>query len=164
MTNTIDKLNRANPFSLDFLKILLRGTGQVMFQNNVWTGLLFFIGIFWGAYAEKAGVVAWGALLGVGVSTLTGYLLGLPEREGRQGLWGFNGVLVGCAFPTFMGNTVWMWLALMLCAALTTWVRTGFNRVMAPWKVNSLTFPFVFCTWIFLLAARAMHEVGGQRS
>ena len=157
MTNTIDKLNRANPFSLDFLKILLRGTGQVMFQNNVWTGLLFFIGIFWGAYAEKAGVVAWGALLGVGVSTLTGYLLGLPEREGRQGLWGFNGVLVGCAFPTFMGNTVWMWLALVLCAALTTWVRTGFNRVMAPWKVNSLTFPFVFCTWIFLLAARAMH-------
>ena len=85
MTNTIDKLNRANPFSLDFLKILLRGTGQVMFQNNVWTGLLFFIGIFWGAYAEKAGVVAWGALLGVGVSTLTGYLLGLPEREGRRG-------------------------------------------------------------------------------
>ena len=72
MTNTIDKLNRANPFSLDFLKILLRGTGQVMFQNNVWTGLLFFIGIFWGAYAEKAGVVAWGALLGVGVSTLAG--------------------------------------------------------------------------------------------
>ena len=28
---------------------------------------------------------------------------------------------------------------------------------MAPWKVNSLTFPFVFCTWLFLLAARAMH-------
>lgn len=28
---------------------------------------------------------------------------------------------------------------------------------MAPWKVNSFTFPFVFCTWMFLLAARAMH-------
>lgn len=143
----------------DFVRVLLRGTGQVMFQNNAWTGLLFLIGIFVGAYHEGLGTVAWGALLGLTVSTVTGYLLGFPDKDGVQGLWGFNGVLVGCAFPTFLGSSVWMWLALVLCAALTTWVRTGFNRVMAPWKVNSLTFPFVFCTWMFLLAARAMHAL-----
>ncbi len=143
--------------SVGCLKKLLRGAGQVMFQPSAWTGLLFLIGIFWGSYAGHAGIVAWGALVGTAVSTLTGRLLRLPADDGAQGLWGFNGILVGCAFPTFLGNTFWMWLALILCAALTTWVRTGFNNVMAPWKVNSLTFPFVFCTWIFLLAARAMH-------
>ena len=157
MANTIARSEGAGGGSFEFIKILLRGTGQVMFQNSAWTGLLFMIGIFWGAYAEGQGLVGWGALLGVTVSTVTGYLLGFPAKDGEQGLWGFNGVLVGCAFPTFMGNTVWMWLALALCAALTTWVRTGFNNVMAPWKVNSFTFPFVFCTWMFLLAARAMH-------
>ena len=157
MANTIARSGGAGGGSFDFIKILLRGTGQVMFQNSAWTGLLFMIGIFWGAYAEGQGLVGWGALLGVTVSTVTGYLLGFPAKDGEQGLWGFNGVLVGCAFPTFMGNTVWMWLALVLCAALTTWVRAGFNNVMAPWKVNSFTFPFVFCTWMFLLAARAMH-------
>lgn len=157
MANTIANWQRMNFFSLDFVKILFRGTGQVMFQNNAWTGLLFIIGIFWGAYHEGMGLVAWGALVGVIVSTVTGYLLGFPAKDGAQGLWGFNGVLVGCAFPTFLGNTVWMWLALILCSALTTWVRTGFNNVMAPWKVNSFTFPFVFTTWMFLLAARAMH-------
>ena len=157
MANTIARSGGAGGGSFDFIKILLRGTGQVMFQNSAWTGLLFMIGIFWGAYAEGQGLVGWGALLGVTVSTVTGYLLGFPAKDGEQGLWGFNGVLVGCAFPTFMGNTVWMWLALALCAALTTWVRAGFNNVMAPWKVNSFTFPFVFCTWMFLLAARAMH-------
>lgn len=157
MTNTTTITDLTRRPSFDFLRIVLRGTGQVMFQNNAWTGLLFLCGIFWGAYAGHLGTVAWGALLGVVVSTLTGRLLRLPERDGVQGLWGFNGVLVGCAFPTFLGNTWWMWLSLILCAALTTWVRTGFNNVMAPWKVNSLTFPFVFCTWIFLLAARAMH-------
>lgn len=139
------------------VRILLRGAGQVMFQNNAWTGLLFLAGIFWGAYAQGTGAVAWGVLLGLAVSTAAGRMLRLPAGDGRQGLWGFNGILVGCAFPTFMGGTVWMWLALILCAALTSWVRTGMNNVMAPWKVNSLTFPFVFCTWIFLLAARAMH-------
>ncbi|WP_418991214.1 urea transporter [Alistipes sp.] len=157
MANTITMSNGMNLLSFDFLKILLRGTGQVMFQNSAWTGLLFIIGIFWGAYAEGLGVVAWGALVGVIVSTITGYLIGFPARDGEQGLWGFNGVLVGCAFPTFLGNTIWMWLALILCAALTTWVRTGFNNVMAPWRVNSFTFPFVFTTWMFLLAARAMN-------
>ena len=155
--NTITVSGQPNLFSFGFVKELLRGTGQVMFQGSAWTGLLFMIGIFWGAYAEGQGLVAWGALVGVIASTITGYLLGLPRKDGAEGLWGFNGVLVGCAFPTFMGSTVWMWLALILCAALTTWVRTGFNNVMAPWKVNSFTFPFVFCTWIFLLAARTMH-------
>lgn len=139
--------------------MLLRGTGQVMFQDNAWTGALFLAGIFWGAWQGGTPAVAWGALLGLAVSTATGCLLPLPAHEGEQGLWGFNGILVGCAFPTFLGGTIWMWLSLILCAALTTWVRTGFNNVMAPWKVNSLTFPFVCCTWLFLLAARALHGI-----
>ena len=76
-------------------------------------------------------------------------------------LWGAGGAAVQLAqngsslARTSPGSG--LWLALALCAALTTWVRAGFNNVMAPWKVNSFTFPFVFCTWMFLLAARAMH-------
>ncbi|MBP3454753.1 MAG: urea transporter [Alistipes sp.] len=159
MTQTIVDDGRGENRSSDFIKVMLRGTGQVMFQNNVWTGLLFLCGIFWGAYETHTPIVSWGALVGVLVSSLTGYILGYPRSDGEQGLWGFNGVLVGCAFPTFMGNTVQMWVALVICSALTVWVRSGMNKVMAPWKVNSFTFPFVFCTWIFLLAARAMHGI-----
>lgn len=141
------------------LRSLLRGAGQVMFQNSAWCGALFLAGICWGAFANGTPAVFWGALTGLLVSTGTGRLLRLPAQDGAQGLWGFNGVLVGCAFPTFLGNTCWMWLALVLCAALTTWVRTGLNNVMAPWRVNSMTFPFVLCTWFFLLAARALHAL-----
>lgn len=140
----------------EFPRTLLRGVGQVMFQDNMWTGLFFIIGIFVGAYTEgkSFGIVAWGALVGVTVSTLTGYLLQLKDENGAQGLWGFNGVLVGCAFPTFMGNTVWMWLALVFCAAMTTWVRSGLDNIMKSWNVSSFTFPFVLSTWFFLLASR----------
>ncbi|MDE6109844.1 MAG: urea transporter, partial [Muribaculaceae bacterium] len=84
---------------------MLRGAGQVMFQNNVWTGLLFIIGIFIGAYIENMPEVAWGALVGLVVSTFAGYIFGLPESDGDQGLWGFNGILVGCALPTFRANS-----------------------------------------------------------
>lgn len=151
-----------SPVWVEFPRTVLRGVGQVMFQDSMWTGLLFFIGIFWGAYAEGFGVVAWGALVGVVVSTLAGYFLNLPDDNGAQGLWGFNGVLVGCAFPTFMANTIWMWLALILCAAMTTWVRTALNKVFAPYNVSSFTFPFVLCTWFFLLAARYMHGMAPE--
>ena len=65
MANTIATTNRPDVFSFEFLKILMRGTGQVMFQNSARTGLLFMAGIFWGAYWEGQGLAAWGALAGV---------------------------------------------------------------------------------------------------
>lgn len=138
----------------EFPRTCLRGLGQVMFQDNMWTGLLFLIGIFWGAYEEGQGVVAWGLVVGLLVSTLTGYILQLPDKNGANGLWGFNGCLVGAAFPTFMGNTPAMWVALILCAAFSTWLRVGMDNVFDRWKMSSFTFPFVLSTWFFLLASR----------
>lgn len=138
----------------EFPRTCLRGIGQVMFQDNMWTGLLFLAGIIWGAYEEGQGTVAWGLILGAVVSTLTGYLLQLPDQNGANGLWGFNGCLVGAAFPTFMGNTPMMWIALVLCAAFSTWVRTGMDNVLGRWNMSSFTFPFVLSTYFFLLSSR----------
>ena len=39
--------------------VLLRGAGQVMFQNSPWTGLLFLAGIFWGAWEACRPGVTW---------------------------------------------------------------------------------------------------------
>jgi urea transporter len=125
-----------------------------MFQNNAVSGLFFLMGIVWGCYASGNYAVALGAVVGVIISTVVGCMMSRTEEDCDQGLWGFNGVLVGCAFPTFLGDSWQMWVALVLCAALTVIVRRGFNKVLAPWSVNSFTFPFVFTTWIFLLAAR----------
>ena len=156
MTNTA-----ANPTPSQIIKefplTFFRGIGQVMFQDSIWTGIFFTIGIFWGAYASHTPAVAWGMLLGTFVSTLAGYLMGLKDSNGSQGLWGFNGCLVGCALPTFLGNTIWMWLAIIFCSAMTTWVRSGLDNVWGKWNLSTFTFPFVLCTWFFLLAARAMH-------
>lgn len=142
-----------------FIKINLRGAAQVMFQPNAWTGLLFLVGIFWGAYTTGYALMAWGAMLGLLISTITGFILDLQSTDGYQGLWGFNGILVGCAFPAFMDNTIEMWLSLALCAAFTTWLRTGLNNVMRAWKVNSFTFPFVLSTWLFILASHSMQSM-----
>jgi urea transporter len=142
---------------LGAIRATLRGGGQVMFQGNALTGALFLVGIFWGSYCHHTPAVAWGAVVGLITATTTGRLMHLPEQDGDEGMWGFNGILVGCAFPSFLSNTPLMWALLIFCAALSTWLRTGFNRMMAPWKINSLTFPFIFATWIFFFAAQLLH-------
>ena len=152
---SIPRFVRTAPWALS------RGAAQVMFQDNPWTGLLFIIGIFAGSYIEGMPVVAWGALAGLVTSTLAGMFFRFPTADGRDGLWGFNGILVGCALPTFLEPTIWMWIALVICAALTTWVRTGMNNIRPPWRISSFTFPFVFCTWCFLLAGREFMGMPG---
>lgn len=77
-------------FSFGFWKILCKGTGQVMFQDNAWTGLFFLAGIFYGSYVTGNPAVAWGALAGVFMSTITGYLLRYPAEKGTAGPLGIQ--------------------------------------------------------------------------
>lgn len=144
-------------FTLGFFKLFFKGAGQVMFQGNIWTGIFFLAGIFYGSYETGNPAVAWGAVVGLFMSTITGYLLRYPAEKGTDGLWGFNGILVGCALPTFLGNVPLMWLAIVIFSSMTTWVMVGLNNLLAPYKVSSFTFPFVLTTWFILLAARIMH-------
>ncbi len=132
----------------------IRGAGQVMFQANTLCGLLFLIGIFWGSWIEQEIEVAWGGLAGLLAATLTGHLFSLNHEEGDTGLWGFNGILVGCATMTFLKSSPLSWCVLILCACASVWLREGMNRAMAQWRINSLTMPFVLLTWMALLAAR----------
>lgn len=150
-------MNQTADISLGLvLRSLLKGVGQVMFQSHTLCGFLFLIGIFWGAILEARIEVAWGGLIGLVTATLIGCILSLKPTDGREGLWGFNGILVGCALMTFLGESPFTWVVLILASAMSVWVREGLNRVMSPARINSLTIPFVFTTWLFLLAARAM--------
>lgn len=160
MTDNTIKAPHERSFA-DIIRGTLRGAGQVMFQDNAWTGLLIMTGIFWGSYfadGNPSPPVAWGALVGLIVSTATGYLFESKD-DGDQGLWGFNGILVGCAVFTFLGNTVWAWTAMILGSAMTVIARRAFNNVFAPFNTTSYTFPFIAVSWFILLSARLMGEL-----
>jgi urea transporter len=131
-----------------------------MFQGSAWSGLLILVGIFLGCHfdtpmGENTPAVAWGALVALIVSTATGYIFESPA-DGDQGLWGFNGILVGCAVFTFLGVSPLSWMVLIFAAAATVPLRRGLNRLFAPFHTTSYTFPFIVVTWVILLAARNM--------
>jgi len=103
---------------------LMRGVGQVMFQNNPITGLLFLFGIFINSNKN-----ALSALLGLVVASLAAYLLGADRTLIRNGLFGFNGVLTGIALSVFLE---WDWhvaVYIVLGAIVSTIVMMGLARV-----------------------------------
>lgn len=142
----------SNPV-LHFADVCLRGAGQVMFQNSAWTGLFFLLGIFWGAYAARMPAVAWGAVVGVIVGTASAYMLRAPHADINIGLHGYNGILVGCALPTFFDPTPVMWVLVAAGAFFSTVIMMAVSRLMKTWKVSAMTGPFVFTTWFIMLAA-----------
>ena len=80
----------------------LRGTSQVFFMENAITGLLFFVAMAYASYLTGVYATVIGAAIGVVVATATAHLLECDEASIQQGLFCFNGILVGIALPTFI--------------------------------------------------------------
>ena len=142
-----------------FVDINLRGAGQVIFQNNPLTGLFFLAAIVWGAYVGAQLDIAVGAVVALVIATATAMLLDVDGASLRQGLFGFNGVLVGAAVPTFLVDTPAMWFLLIVGAATSTVVMLAVSNVMKTWGAPALTFPFVLTTWLLVLAAYSFGQL-----
>jgi urea transporter len=104
---------------LRFVDINLRGIGQVLFQDNPLSGLLFFIAIGWGSYAADAPQVAIGGLLALIVATLTALWLRVDAAALHAGLYGFNAFLVGIALTTFLALSPLLWVYVVLGGAVS---------------------------------------------
>jgi urea transporter len=146
--------------ALKFADAVLRGAGQVMLQDSPLTGLLFLVGLFWGAVAARTPEVAIGALIGLVVATGTAIFLRVDESSWRSGLYGYNGMLVGLALPTFLVADPLLWAYLVFGAAVSVVVMLAISNSMKAWSVSALTFPYVLTTWLLLLAA---YSFGGLR-
>ena len=145
---------------LRFLDINLRSIGQVMFQSNPLTGVLFLAAIAWGSYAAGAPRVAIAGVLAVLVANLTAELLRADTESLHAGLYGFNGILVGLALATFLTPGPLLWVYVILGAAVSVIVMLGTTNVVKSWG-GALTFPFVLTTWLLLLATYGFSGLAG---
>jgi urea transporter len=126
---------------------LLRGVGQVMFQNHPLTGLLFLVGIL-----VNSPKLLGAGVLGLAVSTLAAYLLGADRALIANGLFGFNGVLVGIGLAFFLEFDVLLAAYIVLGAAVSTVVMMALANLLGTWDMPALTAPFVLTTWLLLFA------------
>lgn len=87
----------SSPTPPSLLESSLRGTGQVIFLNSSTSGAAILGGL---AVADP--YLATLALAGVTTSTLAAKIAGLDQASLVDGLWGYNGALVGCAAAVFL--------------------------------------------------------------
>ena len=147
---------------LRFVDRLLRGIGQVMFQDNPLSGLLFFIAIGWGSWAAGEPEVAIGGLVALVAGTLTAQWLRVDTAELNAGLYGFNAYLTGIALPTFMAPTPQLWVYVVLGGVVSVVVMLALVRVLKTWGVAVLTAPFVLVSWLLLLGTNAFSGLDGS--
>lgn len=122
------------------IKIILRGVGQVFFQNNALTGLVFLTGIFYNSW-----ILGLGALLGNITSTLFARIFKYDKDDIENGLYGFNGTLVGIAVLLFFKFNYISVIALILGSIISTILMHFIKN-----KIPAYTSPFVISAWIVL--------------
>lgn len=135
------------------LRLLLRGSGQVIFLDSSLAGLCNFLALGWGAYSGGTNAsVAIGALLGTMTATLIAVLVRADKDKLGKGLYGFNGMLVGAVIPTFVAASPLMWGLLFVATAVSTLVTLAVENLLRGAQIPGLTFPFVLTSWLVLLA------------
>jgi urea transporter len=129
----------------------LKGVGQIMLQENAWTGLLFLAGIFFDSF-----IIGFAAVLAVVTGTLTAMLLKYPKENINAGLYGFSATLVGVAMVTFFNPTPVVWVAIVVGSALATILQ----HLFISKKIPGFTFPFILITWILYFVFTHVYKVG----
>jgi len=133
-----------NASNVEIIPALSRGIGQVMFQENIITGIILFIGIL-----VCSRISALYALLGTGIGVIVACVCSFPLSMITAGLFGFNGVLCGIA----LSGKKWHHGILAIASiVVSVFVMFGMSRL----GIITLTAPFVISAWLVLLVSNAL--------
>jgi len=133
-----------NASNVEIIPALSRGIGQVMFQENIFTGIILFIGIL-----VCSRISALYALLGTGIGVVVSFMCSFPLSMITAGLFGFNGVLCGIA----LSGKKWHHGILAIASiVVSVFVMFGMSRL----GIITLTAPFVISAWLVLLVSNTL--------
>jgi len=129
-----------------FVDEVFRGAAEVMFGANIWTGILFIVGI---------GLCNWRHAVLAFVGSLLGVLVGIyhhdPSTLISVGIYGYNASLAAIA--------VFLWRPSLPAAVLAALVSVPLTEFFpGALGIPALTAPFVAASWV-VLALGALETV-----
>jgi urea transporter len=130
------------------LRAVLRGIGQVFFQENALTGACFALGI-----AASSPLMALGGLVGSAIGYATARAAKFDPGEVAGGIYGFNSALVGMATFFFFKPGAAS-IALLVAGCVVAAVVTRLMRGQLPFP--TYTTPFIVTTWAVHALGKAM--------
>ncbi|MFZ2864958.1 MAG: urea transporter [Ignavibacteriaceae bacterium] len=135
---------------LPFIDQTLKGIGQIMLQENRWTGLLFIIGLFIGSWQYAAA-----AILAAAAGTAAAKLLKYNQQEIDAGLYGFSPALVGVVLVFLFDDILIIWFLVIAGGILAAIIQHFFISK----KIPAYTFPFILVAWAFIFLIRQYTEI-----
>ena len=140
----------------------LRGIGQVVLQNNPWTGLVILAAIYVNSWVYGT-LCLFGALL----ATVTALVVGADRGSIRAGLHGFNGALVAIALDAYTsGNYTegavpgWqLMMLIVLAVVLSVFVAMAIGRFTSLVGLPALTSSFILVSLVFVSGALAIPAI-----
>lgn len=127
-----------NPTS-GYLAYAFRSYGQVIFQDSLVSGILFFI-----AVSISSRISALFGLLGAILSSIIAFKFSAPINDISLGLYGYNAVLCAIVFAgSQVKDGIWVLISVLL--------SLGISLLMKKFDIIQLTFPFVLASCITLL-------------
>jgi urea transporter len=137
--------------SLDVTVAVVRGLSEVMFQANVLTGALIFIGIL---------LCSWKGAIWSIIGSLVGLLTGLsyhePEATLSLGLYGYNAALTAMALALYRPSVLLPFVGAVM--------SVPFTEKLPLIGLPTLTTPFVIASWIVIAMDRLdMRLYGAQQ-
>lgn len=135
---------------LPFIDQTLKGIGQIMLQENRWTGLLFIIGLFIGSWQYAAA-----AILSAAAGTAAAKLLKYNQLEIDAGLYGFSPALVGVVLVFLFDDILIIWFLVIAGGILAAMIQHFFITK----KIPAYTFPFILVAWAFIFLIRQYTEI-----
>lgn len=128
---------------------VLKGLGQIMLQDNRWSGVFILAGLWLGGWHFGAA-----ALLGAGTGTLMARFLRFRPADVQAGLYGFSAALVGVVLVFQFKATWFVWTLVVVGATVAAMLQQLFIR----WRLPGFTFPFVLVAWVLIPLLRAFTE------
>jgi len=122
----------------DHFAFAFNGYGQVIFQGNFVSGLIFFVAVF-----ISSPIAALYGLAGALLASVVSAYFSVPAENIYLGLFGYNAVLCAIAFAgNHIKDGIWVITSVILSIAISLFMYHN--------NMIQLTFPFVLASWITL--------------
>lgn len=128
--------------SINYFTVGFNGYGQVIFQDNLISGVLFFIAVFISSPIS----VLYG-FIGAVLSAFIAFSISAPVADISIGLFSFNAVLCAIVFAGHqIKDSIWALIAILLSLVI--------SLLMLKFNFTQLTFPFVLASCITLFVKK----------
>jgi urea transporter len=137
-TGLLSETSITTASSINYLTVGFNGFGQVIFQDNLISGVLFFIAVF-----ISSPISALYGFIGAVLSAFIAFSISTPIADINIGLFSFNAVLCAIVFAGHqIKDSIWALIAILLSLVI--------SLLLLKFNFTQLTFPFVLASCVTL--------------